>query len=277
MSIFGPQRAPKGTRAYLKGIVRRYIIYALNTIERLRRRWIYQRRRNTLPRLVAQGDSWFCYPLPQPIDTLQHLSRSYAINVLAGGARRTGAMVTPHQLTHFKRAIERQSPAGVLLTGGGVDLLDIMNARAVRTPYTGTAFTPETPDFLNHKDIEPILKNIEENLIILAQTALKAGVAKVFLIGYDYLHVWPKSGQTIRDSLDMAGIAPNHHKKTVKALMDLLFAAHQRVAEKTPGLTYIRVYGMAGPRSKWPDEAHAHSQGYAQIADHIHGILARSL
>lgn len=270
---FGADRAPKGDTAYLKGLARRYIIRALNTGERVRRAAIYRRDKNSKPRLIAQGDSWFCYPLPKPVDTLQHLSQDYAVKTLAGGARRLAIMTQPHLLRRLTRTIWQERPQAVLISGGGVDLLDMMNARAARPKGAPAAFLPG-PDLLNTPALEGLFSDIESRLVLLAKTALAAGAPKVILVGYDVLRVWPKPGQTIRDSLDMVGVAPEAQQEVVNRLMAMLFATHERAASRVSGCTYVPAQGLAGPYDDWPDEAHAHSGGYAKIANAVRAALA---
>ncbi len=272
--LFGADRAPKGDAAYLKGLARRYVIRALNTTERVRRAALYAQARGAKPRLVAQGDSWFCYPLPTPMDTLQHLSQDYAVKTLAGGARRLNVMTQPHLLNRLSRIICEEQPEAVLLSGGGVDLLDMMNARAARPRGMPTAFV-QGDDPINHEAVIALFNDVEARLGLLARTALAAGAPRVILVGYDVLRVWPKPGQTIRDSLDMVGVAPEGQQEAVNRLMDMLFQAHGRAVNQVTGFSYVSAQNLADPYDTWPDEAHSHTAGYAKIADAVRMALAR--
>ena len=271
--FLGPNRAPKGDLAFVQGFLRRYVIQALNTLERIRRARIYARDRRTKPRLIAQGDSWFCYPLPKPIDTLQHLSSDYAVKTLAGGARRITTMAQPHQLRRLTRSIQEEQPIAMLLSAGGVDLLDLLNARATRRLTTGTAFSADSPDWLNHADLTPALAEIEGRLVQVAETALAAGVPHVLLIGYDRLRVWPTPGQSLRDSLDMIGVPKVEQQAASDKLLDLLFETHAKAAARVPGLTYLPMKDQAGPKEDWADEVHASSDGYKRVAALIKAAL----
>ena len=271
--FFGQDRAPKGDLAFVRGLIRCQIIRALNTIERVRRAVVYAWARRAKPRLVAQGDSWFCYPLPRPVDTLQHLSAHYAVKTLAGGGRRLSVMTQPQLLGRLARTIRRERPEAVLLSGGGVDVLDTMNARAVRPKGALPAFVAEG-DHLNRAALGPVLQEVEARLVQLAETALAAGAPRVLLAGYDVLRVWPRPGQTIRDSLDRVGVLPKDQQAVVHRLMALLLAAQRRAADRVPGCLYVCGQGLASPYEDWHDEAHPHSAGTAKLAQALREALA---
>ena len=89
-----------------------------------RRQEQYRRRiaaGDTSLRFVAEGDSWFHYPIVLR-DTLDWLSDSYAIFDLAAAGDTLENM--KRGITNIIDVIEREESQGFLLSGGGNDLLE---------------------------------------------------------------------------------------------------------------------------------------------------------
>ena len=267
-------QAPKGRLAYILGLARRRVVQGLNMIDRLRRKWAYGQTRTQRTRLVAQGDSWFCYPLWTRQDMLWHLQSSlnYAVRTLAGAGRTSAKMVTKAELAALRRLIETERPAAVLLSAGGNDLLHIMNMRPARARDAGLAFVPDPEgSYIHDSDVKTVLAEVEENLHCLIQTARDAGASKIILVGYDYPNVGNWTQGSIHQSLQHVDAPCAKFQQIADALLDRLFAVQRRVAEAYAEVIYMPLTGVCGDHTDWKDEAHPHTEGFLKAAQHLVG------
>ncbi|NND00411.1 MAG: SGNH/GDSL hydrolase family protein, partial [Gammaproteobacteria bacterium] len=102
-----------------------FTLNSLNHLARNRRNRKYRRRIRNWGgvRIVAEGDSWFQYPLllQDTIDQLINLDNfQYAIYGLSGAGDLLSNIVREDEISE---AIERENPDVLLLSGGGNDLV----------------------------------------------------------------------------------------------------------------------------------------------------------
>jgi hypothetical protein len=88
---------------------------------------------DTSLRFVAEGDSWFHYPIVLR-DTLDWLNDSYAIFDLAAAGDTLQNM--KRGISNIIDVIEREGSQGFLLSGGGNDLLEGNRLTLLLRPYT---------------------------------------------------------------------------------------------------------------------------------------------
>ena len=275
-----PDEAPQGLSAYRQARRYQWLILVANSIERARRLLVFLRCRKTRPILVAQGDSWFCYPTHRILDILQHLQgrHGYAVRTLAGASRTSQAMVTRRELRRLKQVVRCNRGGTVLLSAGGNDLIDILNARSLRAPGAGRVFQEAevgreaVPTTYLSKDLGPVLAAVTGNILTLCDAALSAGAARVVLVGYDYLAALEKAGEVLL-SLDRVSAPPSLHGAISRALIDELVKAQQAAVDARAELSYINLIGRTQPQADWYDEVHPNSEGFASAAAFVAGRL----
>src|SRR5438093_1069529 len=125
------------------------------------------------PTIVAEGDSWFDYPVG--IDILDHLKRTYRYNILKfaehgdtlenmtyGTGYKRNYQPYPPSLDEVVAAVKEHQPAVVLLSAGGNDIAG-----------------DELENFLNHRDAH--LDDLRKEYVQYAFTVAARGMYEYFL------------------------------------------------------------------------------------------------
>jgi hypothetical protein len=140
----------------------------------------YQQRKNKMPRLVSEGDSWFDYP-PHPniIDYIDDKER-FAIkrfeqsgDTLHNMVEKIGAVVA---------AIESEKPLCLLLSAGGNDVVEQGFIRSLFRPYD-PALTPR--DHLQPDVWADKVAVLERNFVLLMHEV--GAFVPILVHGYDYM------------------------------------------------------------------------------------------
>jgi hypothetical protein len=220
-------------------------------------------------RLVAEGDSWFQHPLVE--DTIDHLFNHFAVYCVSAGGDELGNMF---QQNEYLPALEAQGARGLLLSGGGNDLL------GGRFGSYLNAFTPGsdprrllTDEFFGRvQDMINIYKTVFDSML-----RLKPGV-KIFCHGYDF--VIPQVGQEgkwLGRPMEEKGITdPDAQKAIIHTIIDKFSDQLAALAERYENAVFVDVRGTVR-QDHWHDEIHPDSPGFQQVAlkfiDQIYATL----
>ncbi|MEO0429343.1 MAG: SGNH/GDSL hydrolase family protein [Pseudomonadota bacterium] len=248
------------------------LLNSVNRIARWRRARAYRAKLDdwTGPKLVSEGDSWFQYPLLLE-DVIDQLGDRYAIRSLGAAGDLISDMDEQDELI---ATIAAESPDGVLLSGGGNDLLG--EGRLVR------ALEPFDPDL----EIEDyVTEDFERTLIevialyrsMLQRVATSFPGLPVFVHGYD--HTRPSRGRWLGKPMERLGITDPHLQRALVAhLVDRFYDELDRLAAE-PGLSGIlEVVDCRGVvQEDWHDELHPTDEGYARVADLFHARISARL
>ncbi|MEL6768072.1 MAG: SGNH/GDSL hydrolase family protein [Pseudomonadota bacterium] len=244
------------------------LLNSVNRLSRWRRSKAYRRKLKdwTGPKLVSEGDSWFQYPLILE-DVIDQLGDRYAIRSLGAAGDLISDMDEQDELI---ATIAAEKPDGVLLSGGGNDLLG--EGRLVR------ALAPFDPDF----EIEDyVTEDFEQTLVdvvslyrsILQRVATSFPGLPVFVHGYD--HALPARGRWLGKPLERLGITDPHLQRALVAhLVDRFYDELQKLAAE-PGLAgMLEIIDCRGVvQGDWHDELHPTDEGYARVADLFHARI----
>lgn len=226
----------------------------------------------TGPVIVAEGDSWFCYPrdsvfVPDdaPLDVIAQLSDEFAVNGVAkpGDTAQTMADFFEPFVT---QDIQTWNADVLLLSAGGNDLLGegklasfLRNGDRPLSQYL-------KPEFFGL--VEGVLGRLER--MIRAARRAKSDL-KVILHGYDYARP-SGNGPWLRAPMAKLAIPAAKHQDIVKRIVDSFYSRLAAVADEldqelSGGSGEIVVLDLRGSvgAGQWYDELHPSSQGFAKV------------
>jgi V8-like Glu-specific endopeptidase len=247
-----------------------------NNIARWRRNKIYKRRMKnwTGIRVVAEGDSWFQYPLKlkdvidQLIDTENF---EYAIYGLSEAGDLLKNMVREDEICE---AVERENPHILLISGGGNDMVGGERIKEMVHKFTPSRQPGNYPNanfkaFLD--ELEHLYRQLFDRLLRMKPHL------KIFCHGYD--HAIPDKGRWLGKPLAKAKIEKKNLQQNIIA--EMIDRFNQRlitVAGDYPGAVYhVDCRKAVTPSSQWYDELHPTDAGYFEVAKRFDRIIKQAL
>ncbi|MEM9468066.1 MAG: hypothetical protein AAGA90_22040 [Actinomycetota bacterium] len=261
-----------------RGLVGRALLSLVNDILTRRRHARYERmveEHPTIPRVVAEGDSWFLHPLiPDVIDQLTSGSEPrLAIKSYAAAGDTLASMWRTNEVL---AAAERENAAAILLSGGGNDVL------GDQFPAFLNAWSPDDgtgPARLLNENFEKKvghLASLYEQIALEARRRLPATLLVVH--GYDYvlpgvekpdrsLHQNP--GKWLGRHLTAAGITEQGEREDVlRHLLDRFSDEVLGPIVSLRNVAYADTRGAVGVH-EWADEIHPTADGFNAVAARI--------
>ncbi len=228
------------------------------------------------PRILAQGDSWFCYPIEflgqsRPRDAILALADEFAVWNLAIPGRRTLQYVSTPS---FDQTMEMLNPKGIdvlLLSGGGNDLV-----KDGRLEFIVPRTAPSIDGYLT-KAFRDIVNAAMENLELFASVALRERPGlKIVFNAYSYAYPRP-GGPWFGGPLGRLGIPQDIQQKIVDKMMDryadalraLAFRLNQQFGDGTPTVIVAETTDAVPNRLDWYDELHPDTKGFARVAKRL--------
>jgi Trypsin-like peptidase domain len=262
----GEAMAPEGRRD-VSELLKYTAAVALSKAFRQRRKGYYlsalQDRTKTQLKFVSEGDSWFQYPLPTLRDVIDHLSDTFPIHCRAIAGMEVGKISA--NAMDFFAAVQDHQPDGVLLSGGGNDLLgDGVVVKYVRH------FDPNATaeQHLNERLDRTIDDLLGEFTSLIDGALAKRQNLKFFIHGYD--RAFPKrGGKWLRGPLlEQRGIQTmKQQADIVSAIVDRFNVALEGFAARHSGVVYyVDCRGAVGDTTEWYDELHPRSAGFGRVA-----------
>ncbi len=254
--------APDGA----EGFVTDFFVDFLNHYQMRRRQRAYERRiRRGWPglRLVADGDSWFQYPLRRNDDLIDFLARPFAIYCLSAAGDELVDILNPENRERIADAVRNTEAHGFLFSAGGNDIAgDGFFDFLVDASPSDTAADYVAPA------LDAFLVTVKD-LYSDFFTGLLARFPdlKVFYHGYDY--ALPQiDGDWLGPSLERKGIEQALWAPIVRVIIDRYNAALADLAGSFPGqVMHVSCLGAIGDLDQWRDELHGKSAGCERAAD----------
>lgn len=265
-----------------------------NSLARWRRGMAFLRRRrrgDPRPVLVAEGDSWFQFPVVIR-ETIDRLSDDYNIWCISAAGDTARNMV--YGQPEFTSELQRfgGDVRGFLFSAAGNDIIgeDPVTGRPalldIIKPFNGRA-----DDIAGHVNVSVLgerlafLRKVYEDVIRIAREALpRPGTPlPIFIHGYDYCFPYPWGANDHRDprwaSKDEwlgsvfaeRGIGPEHKELRRGIIAFLIDALHDMLAEfsRDPSETAVWLVDCRGSMpdlGDWADEIHGTSEGFGKVA-----------
>ncbi len=225
---------------------------------------------------VSDGDSWFQFPVPRIRDTIDHLSLTHSIycNAVAGGQLQALVAGRNHRLL---RSMEAHQPDGLLLSGGGNDILGYDGIVLHVTDYRDGRSAMEHV----RPELDATLKVIVGYFSQWIEDAIAANpTIKIFCHGYDWALPDAASGHWLhRPLLQSRGIADGTlQREIVRIIIDRFNVKMQALETAFPGQVYfVDCRGAVGlHKDQWFDELHPRSRGFGRVAARFNRRIAEA-
>ncbi len=250
------------------------------------------------PVLVAEGDSWFQFPVFID-ETITQLGRNYLISCVSAAGDTARNMVFGDIGKHrreYMQELNRNaaqvkaflfSAAGNDIIGEDEDLGDgtpvlrkILsnpgNGSTDPDAYIDSAELARRLDGL-HKAYQTVCANVRHDP--------RFGQLPILLHGYDVPFPYPWGLDDRRDprwadkdrwlgsAFAPAGIEGEVRRKILKRLIDRLYNMLDRVTAEYPHVHVVDCRGALPDVTDWADEIHATSQGYVKVAQRFRATL----
>ncbi len=238
-----------------------------NAIDHYRRKRKFKRmvkRFPDKPLIVAEGDSWFLYPIYVK-DTLDHLMTEYPVKSLAWAGdtlenyKKSGSLL---------KTVEDLNPNYVMISGGGndivgADIVDILNEDVA----IGQKVDAYLNDHYDHKMKK--LKDVYDYFFL--EVSKNQNVKKILVHGYDYLRtdhatIVVKKGWVSKHMISKGITNADDRKRIVDFLIDEFNKMLEKLANEYQKVTYVKLLGTIN-KDEWYDEIHPNDYGYKKIAD----------
>lgn len=247
-------------------------------------------------RIVAEGDSWFDYPLRK--DIIDYLiEKGYAIkkfakagdtleNMIYGGStkKRNGqpARPTSESFQTTMTAIKTIKPKVFLFSGGGNDIVGSEILGYLNHALSDAQYLVNTIIF------EEKLKHIKRALEYLIQSVHKnSSKTHILMDGYDYAKVNGKAYEFLFFKVKGPWLEPSFHKKSItqdtqqkeiiKYLVDEFNEMLIELDNKYSYFHHINLRGKFPNDSQWDNEIHLENAGYQTVANLYHERICELL
>lgn len=271
-----------------------------NLLTRKRRQTLFRKRLDAgerSPVLVAEGDSWFHFPIFLR-DVVQQLSEDHLVWTIGAAGEQLAGMVDVEAISRdedyrFALSDHAGSAKALLLSGGGNDLVGVdpdgtrVLTRMLR-PYE-----PGRPArfFLDTGECHRRLVGIEANLRrVFAEVAARHPDLPVLIHGYDYALPCPwgrddrrQPAWTRRDGFlgrvlaELGFTDPALRNEMIRLIIDELNGVQKKLAGGSGRGAFGHVFhvDLRGTlqAADWADELHPTDSGYARVAGRFRAQL----
>lgn len=258
------------------GLEGAFFLNTLNGLARARRNRLYRKRVKdwTGVKVVAEGDSWFQYPLilKDTIDQLNDLEHfEYAIYGLSEAGDLLSNIMREDEITE---ALDTVNPDVFLISGGGNDMVG--DGRMAKMVHKYAA-NRKVENYPNDK-FDQFLSELEDLYRGLFSRLLASRPhLKIICHGYD--KAIPDNGKWLGKPLAKKGIKDQGLQRDIVAVMISRF--NQRLKEITTdyagSVYHVDCQDLIGQASDWHDELHPKNEGYLKVAQKFDQVIKVAL
>ncbi len=249
-------------------------------------------------KIVAEGDSWFDYPLVRDVidhlrkkgfavykrsklgDTLENMvyGSEFIINKKSNTVKNYG----PKDWNEVKNAIKKYKPRFVLFSAGGNDVVGLELVRYLNHKSMGL-------DNLRLGSFKRVLNEVMKPALeqfIFNVTRLNAQI-DILMDGYDYAKPIGKGYKLVGIKLAGPWILPGFGQKAItlrseqddiiKTLIDEFNKMLKALSNKHSNFHYINLRGKFPDEKQWHNEIHLRGAGYKTVADLYHEEIIKIL
>jgi hypothetical protein len=232
-------------------------------------RWCRERRRQRyldrlaaggpVRKVVAEGDSWFQYPivLHDIIDNLMDRPDLAILSLDAAGDLLRDMIASGEYL----RAIRGERPGHLLLSGGGNDLVGDGRLATMLHPYSPR----RRPEDYPNPTFDAFLDEMRGSYRRLIESALAAKPGlRIVCHGYD--HVLPAGGRWLGQPMARQRIPAGPLQAAImRGVIDRVNLAVGDLARGYPSVRFLDLRGTVRPY-EWYDELHPNDAGFRKVA-----------
>jgi len=273
---FAPKVVPNPSLIEDDGLEGAFFINIFNKLAKSRRNRKYRRRIKNWDgvRIVAEGDSWFQYPLLLK-DTIDQLTDTdnfqYAIYGLSEAGDLLSNIINEDEITG---ALERENPDVFLISGGGNDMVGNGRAANLVHPFS----TNRLPENYPNENYDAFLVELDR-LYRGLFTRILANRPHLKIICHGYDNAIPQEGPWLGKPLETQNITNKVLQRQIVAEMIRRFnETMKQIATDFPGSVYhVDCQRVVGTLSKWHDELHPKDEGYFKVAQKFDEVIKRAL
>lgn len=272
-----------------------------NGLSRFRRQAKFRRRKllgSKLPVLVAEGDSWFEFPLliREIVDQLEDEYLIWSI-----GAAGDTAQNIVYNRAEYPKALKdrRHDVRGFLFSAAGNDIIGEDTETQMPVLFDLLKdFNGNNSDIEGHINKELLeekmrfLKDAYTSVVNKVRNELGFEKLPIIIHGYDYAIPYPCAGHDPRDPihaaknewlgepLDKRNIKdPTLRHNIIKYMIDRLYKMMVEISgdPKQTGVWLVDCRGSMPDVADWIDEIHGTSEGFKKIATRFVSVLKRAL
>jgi hypothetical protein len=219
------------------------------------------------PIVVAEGDSWFLYPI-KLVDVIGQLNGNIAIwdEALPGD--------TTERMLDFSDSLVAQiaylQPDVLLFSGGGNDLLGSGRLAELLEPGD----LPDPKDYLGPRMRAEMVSVMGRYATILAKVRTVIPGLPMIIHGYDYAIPRP-NGTWLGAPMDRLGISSDIVKRQaiVRAIIDDFHRRLSEFANTNADVVHVDLRGTV-PGHLWFDELHPDTDGFALVSKKIGAAIS---
>jgi N-acetyl-anhydromuramyl-L-alanine amidase AmpD len=250
------------------------VLWAANAIESRQRRRLYRRLKETdRLRIVAEGDSWFQYPI-RVLDTIDHLYKLYAVRSFAEAADTLENYLKQRE---YLEAIKAEEAQIFIVSGGGNDILGEQFQYSLRDVPAEDDIT--SGRYLN-KTFFDKLDNLERWYTEMF-TELHNRYPNLHILTHSYDYIvpidtdhHPRKTSWLGKYMVQKNISQQAEREAlIRFMVDEFNKRLEKVAAAFPGVVhYINVREIVA-RDSWYDEIHPTNEGFKLVADKFVDII----
>jgi hypothetical protein len=275
-----------------------------NGLARWRRNQAFTRalaKGDTRPVLVAEGDSWFQFPVVIR-ETIDHLSEPFLVCCASAAGDTARNMVFGHigrGATEYMLELDRNRDRvrAFLFSAAGNDIIGEDEAgdgtpalrKILINPQTGST---NPADYIDQVEVDTRLAFLEgayNRVVAEVRSRPHFATLPVLVHGYDVPYPWPwgeqdrrnprwaRKDQWLGSAFGPAGIEGPVRRDILHNLIDQLYGMLNRVAQADAHVHVVDCRGALPHVSDWADEIHGTSVGFAAVADRFHAKLDQLL
>lgn len=232
-----------------------------------------RKNKKKFTRVVAEGDSWFCYPMWRSMMDYVSQSDLFALVRRGESGRHLRQIATDRK---YLAAVQTEKPLAVLISGSGNDFVnhdfvtgDDGNGRLFRIYSPGA--TPS--DLIDEAKWQSKLDELADYFDDIVK---QVDGLPVITHGYDYIKVSGRpalydgikvGGPWIKPTLDDPCHVPVElHADIARLMIDSLNDMMASVAQTHPTFVHVDLRGRVQP-DDWANEIHPYKQGFEVLAD----------
>jgi hypothetical protein len=240
------------------------------------RHWAYHRRINKpggsqLIRVIAEGDSWFQYPIKLH-DVIDHIIDRKDVAVLCFSAA-GDVLSNMVQNPQFLQAIKTQKPSYFLLSGGGNDMVKGPGLRLLLNQHVpGLSAAGHLND--EYRAFKGRLKSMYTKILKMIHDE----DATVHIICHGYSNTVPKGGHWLGEPMQEKGIQDAALQlKIMNLIVDdlnevIAEAVHEEAARVPGKASFVDNRGVVPPHG-WKDEFHPTSEWFGVVTRKISALI----
>ena len=247
------------------------LMHTGNLIDNNRRKRNFKKAKRKMynkPVIVAEGDSWFLYPIKLR-DIVDCVMAKYPVRSIAAA----GDELQNYQKTgQLLETVAEERPKYVLISGGGNDVIGKEIKELLASPSNPDS--NNVKDFLKLDNFNKTMDNLRK-LYVYFITNLKQhnSVEQVFVHGYDYIRTdleqkMMDKGWVNKYLTEAVGGKDDPAKRTmvIKYLVDSFNEILIDLSENDDFVTYIDLRNKV-EQYQWYDEIHPNDVGFSTLGD----------